>query len=138
MSVSYLRIKPDQQQRLVHEYAQFKAVVIAELDVDSDFRHTISKWLVESGCLYMMAWGKECQKWDDSVDYANLEAFDFGEIPESSFVMTTWHDNESLLEVFWFAKFCARHPEVDLKDTLLLHISENNSDKEILSSYESV
>ena len=71
----------------------------------------------------MMAWGKDCSSWDSSVDDANLEAFDFNYIPEEKFVMTTWHDNEPLEEVFWFSKHCAFHPEVDLQEFVLVHIS---------------
>jgi hypothetical protein len=72
----------------------------------------------------MLAWGVECSSWDDSVDLANLEAYDFGEIPEESDVMTTWHDDEPLREVFWFAKNSAEHPTVGIENTLILHLGE--------------
>jgi hypothetical protein len=51
----------------------------------------------------MMAWGDECSRWDDSVDYANLAAF------------------KSLSEIFWFAEHCAYHSTIDLESTLILH-----------------
>ena len=73
----------------------------------------------------MLAWGRDCSSWDDSVDYANLEEFNYGDIPDERHVMTTWHDNWSLSEVFEFAKNDARpmSDNVELKGTLLLHIS---------------
>lgn len=83
----------------------------------------------------MMAWGNECSLWDDSVDMANIENFEFKEIPENSFVMTTWHTNESLAEVFWFAKHNAFHSTVKLNYTLLLHISAYNREDNLMRSY---
>jgi hypothetical protein len=55
-----------------------------------------------------------------AFDCANLEVFDFGDIPNSEFVMTTWHENESLQEDFWFAKEAAHHPTVKLDNILVL------------------
>jgi hypothetical protein len=72
----------------------------------------------------MLAWGLDCSSWDDSVDLANLQAFDFGDIPDHEHVMTTWHDEESLAEVFQFAKQHANamSSEVTIVDTLIFHI----------------
>ncbi len=86
----------------------------------------------------MMAWGAKCSSWDDSVDMANIEQFDFDNIPEDRFVMTTWHANEHLDEVFWFSKNNAFHPTVKLERTVLLHISENNKESEFLKAYAKV
>ena len=83
----------------------------------------------------MMAWGKECSTWDDFVDLANLEEFNFEEIPEEKFVYTTWHESESLREVFWFAKNCAFHPIIIMQNTLILHISSKNKKTELLLDY---
>ncbi len=49
-----------------------------------------------------------------------LEVFDFGDIPDSEFVVTTWHENEPLQEDFWFAKEAAHHPTVKLDNILVL------------------
>ena len=69
-----------------------RVIVIVEDEVTDEWRDHISEWIVRLGCLYMMAWGKDCSKWDDSVDFANLEQHDFGDIPDNNFVMTTWHE----------------------------------------------
>ena len=39
-----------------------------------------------------------------------LEVFDFGDIPDSKFVLTTWNEYELLQGTFWFAKQAAYHP----------------------------
>ena len=89
------------------EARPFRAVLIAEQAVDDAWRHEVATWLVEGGCLYFVAWGESCEAWHDSVDWAVLERFDFGDIPDDRFVMTTWHENEPLSEALWFAGNCA-------------------------------
>ena len=114
----------------------YRAVVIIEIPVTADWRGRVSDWLVKSGCLYMMAWGLDCSLWDDSVDYANLDEFEYNDIPDDRFVMTTWHEKESLQDVFWYCKHTARHPTVDLKRTFLIHVSPVKRKQELLSEYQ--
>jgi hypothetical protein len=113
----------------------FKAIVVIDLMVTTSKQKEMSEWLVSSGCLYMMAWGLECSSWDDSVDIANCEAFEYGEIPDCSFVMTTWHESEPVEEAFWFAKNCAVHPTVDLENTLIIHINDTCKEKHLLGLF---
>lgn len=113
----------------------FRCIVVIEESVPETRQKEVSDWLVESGCLYMMAWGIDCGSWDTSVDIANLEKYDFKEVPEESFVSTTWHDDEPLSEVFWYAKHCAFHSTVEIKNTVLLHISEIDKRSQYLSEY---
>jgi hypothetical protein len=101
----------------------FRAVVLVREIVSSDWRNRVSDWLVAAGCLYMLAWGHECSVWDDAVDWANIGAFDFKPIPPERFVMTTWHEDETMEEVFWFAKNCAEHPTTPLDHNLILDIA---------------
>jgi len=110
-------------------------VVIVESKVTTTWRDEVSAWMVKSGCLYMMAWGIDCSAWDDSVDLANLKSFEFGDIPDDKFVMTTWHDKETLSEVFWFAKHTAIHPDVELKRTVLLHISSEPRERDMFFAF---
>ncbi|MDC3256352.1 hypothetical protein OAU93_03010 [bacterium] len=113
----------------------FRAVVIVEDTVGADRQSEISKWLVESGCLYMMAWGNDCGSWDDSVDIANLEEFDYAEIPDDRLVMTTWHSEETIAEVFWFCKNCAFHPTVDISNDMILHLSPEPCSRKLTDDY---
>lgn len=83
----------------------------------------------------MMAWGENCSSWDDSVDLANIKRFEPAEIPASEFVMPTWHERESMEEVFWFSKNNAFHPTVMLKRTVLVHISLHSKQDELLKAY---
>jgi len=83
----------------------------------------------------MMAWGQDCSLWDDSVDTANIEAFDFREIPENRFVVTTWHHNSPLTETFDFCKRLAVHPAVELPQVILLHIAPGANADQMLRAY---
>ena len=113
----------------------FKAVVIVEETIEDEWRYIVSEWLVRTGCLFMMAWGLECSAWDDSVDHANLTAFNYQEIPDDKFVLTSWHENEPLSEVLWFAANGAWHPDATIEHTLLLHIAVQERQDEILKAY---
>ena len=135
MTVKYLQLEPTSEVPDISALNPFRAVVIVEENVSLEWQIQISNWLVSSGCLYMMAWGLNCVTWDDSVDLANLEQFNHGDIPDEKLVITTWHENEPLKEVFWFSKHSAFHPDVDIKNNLLLHISKQNNEKYLLDKY---
>jgi hypothetical protein len=112
----------------------FKCIVIVECDVKTEWQKTVSEWLIHSGCRYMMAWGKECSSWDDSLDIANIEKFNYEDIPKEDFVITTWHEDESLQDVLWYSKYSAFHEYHDLA-TIILHISETSMEDEITEKY---
>lgn len=131
--VQYIRIGANDPLPDLRKLAPYKAIVIIESDKRQE---EISRWLVESGCLYMMAWGPRSTTWDDSVDHANLEQFGFGDIPDDSFVMTTWHDDESLEEVFRFSKTHATHASKELSNTVLLHLAEQDQGSMLTSMYD--
>ena len=133
--VTYLHVTPGAVLPDAPRLAPFRAVIIAEAQVSPDWQAAVSDWLVQSGCLYTMAWGVNSSSWDDSVDMANMEQFDFKEIPEDRFVMTTWHEDETLNEVFWFCKNNAFHSTVNLENTLLLHISTEEREEQVVMSY---
>ena len=84
----------------------------------------------------MMAWGNDSSSWDDSVDFANLEEFDFRDIPAKDLVMTTWHENESLAEVYGFAKRFATHPDAPIENTIIVDISTAERGAKLLSEFD--
>jgi hypothetical protein len=133
MATTYIQLKPNGTPPDVSHLRPFRAVVVIDDEVTQKWQSIVSSWLVGSGCLYMMAFGNNCSAWNDSVDYANCAAFNFGEIPDEYFVMTTWHENEPLKNVFWFAKNSATHPTVDLPNLLILHVSDVDEGNELLS-----
>lgn len=135
--MKYLQVQSGTELPEIIGMDPFRSVIILEESVTSEWQERVSDWLINSGCLYMMAWGENCSAWDDSIDHSNLKKFKYGEIPENKFVMTTWHDNESLKDVFWFSKHSAFHSIVNISNTLLLHISKSNKEEEYLDEYKS-
>jgi hypothetical protein len=136
MSITYLCAQSECELPDISELRPFRAVVVIDENISRDYMEKISRWLVKSACLYAMTWGKQCEQTHDMIDFANLEAFGFQEIPEDKFMMTTWHENEPLSEVFWYSKNCAFHPSVDLPQVLLLHISMTDRQEQFLSEYQ--
>lgn len=78
--------------------------------------------------MYMMAWGVGCSSWDDSVDLANLEQCGFGDIPDEAFVMTTWHERDTLQQVFEFSRLHV----ADIAPLLVLQLNGADREKEML------
>ena len=134
MALHYLYLQPNVALQARFS-GPFRAVVIAEQEVDEDWRKVVAEWLVGSGCLYAVAWGVDCEKWHNSIDWAVLESFDYGNIPDDRFVMTTWHANEPMSEAFWFAENCATHPHVVLAETYIIHVAEAASMQRMLGAY---
>ena len=114
----------------------YRAVLVLETRCDPKWQAQVSFALCDSGCRYMMAWGVECSSWDGSVDLANLKQFDFGDIPAPDFVMTTWHGDETLDEVFGFAKRAAMHPDLELTSIAILHIGGHAREAEFMARYD--
>jgi hypothetical protein len=123
MKLSYIHLPHGQNPPATGGTRPFRAVVVLEQGTSPEWRAQVSDWLVQSGCLYMMAWGPDSSAWDDSVDRANIAAFDGEEIPDDQFVMTTWHDDEPLSETFWFAVHTACHPTVSIDETLIVDVA---------------
>lgn len=130
-TASYLHLRPGDALPAIALSSPFIAIVLVEDEVSQMWQWELSRWLVSSGCRYMLAWGRDCDSWDDSVDEANLEAYDYEEIPDDSSVITTSHEDEDLEEVFWFARHSARHPVHPLDATLIVHIAQEGKRDEM-------
>ena len=135
--MKYIQLHQGSELPEIASLAPFRAIVVIDEVVSTEWQSSVSEWLVKSGCLYMMAWGIKCSSWDDSVDYANLSEFNYKEIPENKLVITTWHENEPLKEVFWFSKNNANHRVIKIENTLIIHISKNNNESKLSDEYKS-
>ena len=134
MIVQYVHLRPEEPPPSLGA-TPFCAVIVTEASASETWRRRITEWLVESGCLYAVTWGLDCEEWHDSVDDANLKEFNYGDIPDDRFVMTTWHSNEPLSEAFWLAGQCAFHPTVELDRTIIVHLSNEPREAEMLQAF---
>lgn len=85
-----------------------------------------------------MAWGIDCSLWDDSIDEANIAKFFPKSVPADQFVMTTWHSDESIDDVFFYAKHNAllSYDDVELEDLLVVDIGLHPREDEIREVFE--
>lgn len=134
MTFDYLHLPQDSSLPAV-ETRPYRAVLIADEPVSQVWRNEVATWLVQTGCLYFIAWGVDCEDWHDAVDWTVLEAFDFGDVPDEKFIVTTWHDKEPLSEALWFAGNCASHPDVELTDTVIVHVTREERRTATLELY---
>jgi hypothetical protein len=64
--------------------------------------------LVRMGLSYIVAWGPDCERVHDIFDDADiLENPQANEAETEIFIISTWHDHESLEQALWFALNCA-------------------------------
>ena len=122
----------------ISNLAPFKAVISIEEPASEQRRAEISAWLVDMGCRYVMPRGEACDVWCDSVRQANLKSFDIDSMSAQDFVMTTGHRYESLKAVFWFAKRVAKHPEIQFKECVVLHLASGDRSLEYQGIYQRV
>ncbi|HSA96324.1 MAG TPA: hypothetical protein VLJ16_09745, partial [Acidobacteriota bacterium] len=64
-------------------------------------QEAISDQIVISGCRYAVCAGYKSSSWDDSIDMAYLKR-NGGDVHDENFVMTSWHDKESLEDIVFF------------------------------------
>ena len=136
MALRYIHIAPDTAAPVLPFSAPYRAIICADVITTFSWQAAVSKWLIDSGCVYAIAWGNMCKSWHDNIDDASLIKFDWGDIPDDQHVMTTWHDDEPLDEVMWFAFHAAKHPEIELQETVFLHISLAADEERILSLWD--
>lgn len=133
--VTYVYLQPESDHPVLRIPRPFRAILVLEESVSALWQASVSQWLVESGCLYALAVGVSCSSWDDSIDMANLEKFEYGEISEDQSVMTTWHEDATLSEVFYFAKCNALHLTQSLQSSVIIHIAAAPREAELLAAY---
>lgn len=109
-------------------------ILVSDAECGDMWRWEVARWLVAGGCRYLLAWGNDCETWHDAVDDASDEALDYEDpLPEQQLI-STWHEDEDLDEVFWFARHKASHP-VPLARTLIVHIAQQARGEELLAQF---
>ncbi len=87
----------------------------------------------------MIAWGIDATNWDTSVDYAFIASDPNYDPPDERFLMTTWHDNESISELVWFACNGTNFGLHEFRDYMFILIGEDTAiESELLTSLRDV
>ena len=122
-TVNYLHLLPDGSLPHMMDKTPFMAILVADEDVSQMWLWDTSRWLVDTGCRVLLAWGKDAEVWSEAVDDAAAETIDAEAADaEEQAVVTTSHEDEDLEDLFWFARHCAAHPALTLNRTLIVHV----------------
>lgn len=116
----------------------FKLLLIVEEACSILRRVALAQSVAGSGCRYLMAWGETCRELQDAVNLENLRRANFAAIADSEIVISTAHPDETLEELFWFARYTAMHPCHDLTDVVLLQIGGDAREQELRAAYAAV
>jgi hypothetical protein len=135
----YLHLLPGQSLPETPKPEPSPVVVIVEAEVAADWQNAVSDWIIAYGCRYMMAWGRDCASWDDSVDWAYLDSVDFSDSNEG-LVMTTWHERDTLEDLFHYCEFNAvlSNDDLELNRILILHIADTPDEARLLAARDAM
>lgn len=135
---TYVHLPPDEDCPQPVDSGPIAAVVIIEISNWSDrWQRHVCKWLLDSHVHYVMIWGNSCADWHDRVDDEFIITHPTDDLSDTELVMTAWHDDETLDEVFWFARNAAHHPEYEFSDLLIVHLSVTRNEPEMLRRFDS-
>jgi hypothetical protein len=135
--VTYVHAAPTKPPVLAAPGVAYRAIVIEETPPSDAWRTAIAQTIVATGCRYMMAWGLNSTVWDDVVDHASIERHGVLDAADPDFVMTTWHDTESMNDVFEYCKQFAAHPALTpTSPTYIIHVSAADERDALLAQYE--
>lgn len=134
-TLNYLHLRPHEDLPPIEQFPPFLAVLVIDEVCEEMWRWEACRWLAASNCRYLLAWGECCEDWAESAADAQLEAFDYEEVPAERLLMTTSHEDEELEEVFWFARHRARHPALQLAHAVIIHIGGRGRKQELEALY---
>ncbi len=97
--------------------------------ISAEEQQTLSAQIISSDCRYAVCAGHKCSTWDDSIDMASLVAEDF-ENSDEAFVMTTWHENDSVKDVMFYGLMNTMFGEHEFHHYLVLFIGSRDGLRE--------
>ena len=136
-TLNYLHLPPNAALPALAVAPPFMAILLIEQsDVDDLWRFDVCRWLVASGCRYLLAWGPGCETWREGVEDAALEAVDYEDVEPEQSVLTSAHEDEELDDVFWFARHRAAHPGPALETVMFVHVAAHPDRQRMVEAYE--
>ncbi len=135
----FVRMEPPYKTPVPGFGSPFVAIVVAcDSSITPEQRANLSAQLVAMDCRYMLAWGTDASSWDDSVDIAFISTDPNFDPPDDRHVMTTWHNDETIEDVVWFALMNTNFDAHDFHDYLALMIGANpDIEAEVLATIRS-
>ena len=101
-------------------------LVINRTDILYREQKDLSERIIASRCRYAVCFGFECSSWDGSIDYAFIFSDPNLSPPDERFVMTTWHEDESIEDVVEYLRFNTVFDEFVPKRFLVLFVGDDS------------
>jgi hypothetical protein len=109
---------------------EFAALIaVYENGVTNDSRNAISHALIEQGCRYGVCFGFECSLWDDAIDWAFIATDPDYSPPDERFVMTSWHEGESLEATIFYLIKLTTFDDFKPRNFVVLMLGEGSEEK---------
>ncbi len=94
--------------------------------ISTEDQYLISKKIVNSGCRNAVCAGYNCSTWDDSIDEEYLATDVNFDPPESTFIMTTWHENDSVEDIIFHTLNCTNFDQHKFNKYLIFFVGEQD------------
>ena len=108
-------------------HGQYPALVWNTMpDVKTEEIASVMQRLIANGCRYIVAAGKECERWHDIADEQFLVQFPTEPERDANFVMTSWHAGEPPDDVILFLVYGTSFEEHDFKEFLVLQFGDDD------------
>lgn len=134
----YTRISENDPLPDISDLSPFKAILIVEDKPSAAWQTSVCEWLINHGCHYILAWGKDCYSWHKRIESIKSIYREYGNVSDRDSTITTWHDDWTLEQVFHYAKFASNHPTVNLSNILLVHLSSDDKESSFIDEFMAV
>jgi hypothetical protein len=84
----------------------YSLLLITLASIPREEKLRLAAQIIASDARSIACWGVECEDWHDTLDWAYLASDENFNPPDERFVMTSWHENESLAETVFYLWFC--------------------------------
>ncbi len=105
-------------------------LVVNDTTIAEGERAELSGEIVRQGCRYAVSTGHGCSSWDDAIDIAFLETDPNFNPPDDRFVMTSWHENDSIEGVVEFFRSCTAFDDYTPKNFMVIFLGQNQKVEE--------
>ena len=131
----YLRYSEEDEFELIKDMRPFKTLLILDKGTEGSWRVSVIEGLIISGCVHIISYGEDSEKWDKCVDFANLELSYFQDVLEEDCISTSFHQAKNLHDFFQLSKFASYHPTINPRNTLILHVGDEDREEEFRAAY---
>lgn len=116
----------------------FVLLLITGEAVTGDERLELCDQIVSSGCRYVCCFGHECELGHDTIDESYIATDPNYDPPEDTLIMTTWHDDEPLIDVMHFMIRCTSIDEDEPSHFLVVSIDGGVDQTDIIECIQNM